>query len=64
MLKRLRTFDQYVAWALEGLIVALLAAAASLGAYQVLTRFVLHQPASWTEARSQPDATRAGLRII
>lgn len=50
MLKRLRTFDQYVAWALEGLVVALLAAAAGLGAYQVLTRFVLHQPASWTEA--------------
>ncbi len=50
MLKRLRTFDQYVAWALEGLVVALLAAAAGLGAFQVLTRFVLHQPASWTEA--------------
>lgn len=50
MLKLLRTFDRYVAGTLEGLVVALLAAAASLGAYQVLTRFVLHQPAAWTEA--------------
>ncbi|MBS4083768.1 MAG: TRAP transporter small permease [Rhizobiales bacterium] len=50
MLKHLRTFEQQVALVLEGLVVALLAAAASLGAYQVLTRFVLHQPASWTEA--------------
>lgn len=50
MLKLLRTLDRYVAGILEGLVVALLAAAASLGAYQVLTRFVLHQPAAWTEA--------------
>jgi len=50
MPKYLRTLDQYVASVLEVLVVALLAAAASLGAYQVLTRFVLHQPASWTEA--------------
>lgn len=50
MLKRLLTADRYIAWALEGVVAALLAAAAGLGAYQVLTRFVLHQPASWTEA--------------
>ncbi len=50
MLKRLLTADRYIAWVLEGVVAALLAAAAGLGAYQVLTRFVLHQPASWTEA--------------
>lgn len=50
MTKLLRTLDRYVAGTLEGLVVALLAAAAGLGAYQVLTRFVLHQPAAWTEA--------------
>jgi C4-dicarboxylate transporter DctQ subunit len=46
----LRKFDRYVAGILEGVVVALLAAAASLGVYQVLTRFVIHQPAAWTEA--------------
>jgi len=50
MLKHLLIADRYIAWVLEGLVAALLAAAAGLGAYQVLTRFVLHQPASWTEA--------------
>lgn len=46
----LRKLDRYVAGILEGLVVALLAAAAGLGVYQVLTRFVIHQPAAWTEA--------------
>lgn len=50
MLKRLLIADRCIAWVIEGLVAALLAAAAGLGAYQVLTRFVLHQPASWTEA--------------
>ncbi len=50
MLRFLRKLDERIAGVLEGLVVALLASAAAFGAYQILTRFVLHQPAPWTEA--------------
>jgi C4-dicarboxylate transporter DctQ subunit len=50
MLRFLRKLDEQIATVLEVLAAALLASAAGLGAYQVLTRFVLHQPSTWSEA--------------
>lgn len=42
--------DRVIARLLEGAVAVLLAAAAGLGIYQVLTRFVLAQPSTWSEA--------------
>lgn len=50
MLRTLRKLDEQVARVLEVLVAALLAVAASLGAYQVLVRFIIHQPSTWSEA--------------
>lgn len=50
MLRILRKADEHIASLLEVLVAALLASAAGLAAYQVLTRFVLHQPSAWSES--------------
>ena len=46
----LKRIDCFLAQALGLAVTSLLAAAAGLGAYQVLMRFVLLQPSTWSEA--------------
>lgn len=50
MKQYLKRADDFLAQALGLAVTFLLAAAAGLGAYQVLMRFVLLQPSTWSEA--------------